>query len=70
MTCFAGLSVTISAEDPELVDHLEHWISSIPDLSPVEASSPSLMFAGTTVRERARPFRLDPVVNVLSGGVR
>jgi hypothetical protein len=65
-----GLSVTISAEDPELVDHLEHWISSIPDLSPVEASSPSLMFAGTTVRERARPFRLDPVVNVLSGGVR
>jgi hypothetical protein len=65
-----GLSVTISAEDPVLVERLEDWSSSTPSLSRAEAVAPSLVFEGTAVRERVRPFRLDPVVNVLSGGVR
>ncbi len=65
-----GLTVAVSVEDQELNDRLLSWIASIPTLSSVETAPPSLVFEGTAVRDRVRPFRLDPLVNVLSGEVR
>lgn len=65
-----GLSVAVSVEDEDLLDRLNGWIGSMPTLSPLKAAPPSFAFEGTAVRDRAGSFRLDPVVNVLSGGVR
>jgi hypothetical protein len=65
-----GLSVAVSVEDPDLQDRLKNWTNTTPGLSSVEAAPPSLVFEGTAVRDRVRPFRLDPLVNVLSGVVR
>ena len=65
-----GLTVAVSVEDQELNDRLLSWIASNPTLSSVETAPPSLVFEGTAVRDRVRPFRLDPLVNVLSGEVR
>jgi hypothetical protein len=65
-----GLSVAASMEDETLLERLLAWISDNPDLTPVRSAAPSLAFDGTAVRDRVRSYRLDPVVNVLSGGVR
>jgi hypothetical protein len=64
------LSVEISAENEELAERLRAWVASSDKLSPVVAAPPVLAFAGTAIRDRVGPFRLDPVVNVVSGGVR
>ncbi len=65
-----GLSVGFSVEDDALADHLVRWLASLEKMSPLVAAPPSLVFDGTVVRDRVGPFRLDPVINVMSGGVR
>lgn len=64
------LSVGISVESDELARRLKGWVDGADTLSLATAASPSAVFHGTAVRDRAGAFRLDPVVNVLSGGVR
>jgi len=64
------LSVGISVESDELGRRLKSWIDAADTLSPATATSPSAVFQGTGIRDRVGAFRLDPVVNVLSGGVR
>jgi hypothetical protein len=64
------LSVRISVESAALADRLEGWIAATDSLSPVDSAPPSLAFDGTAIRDRVGAFRLDPVVNVISGGVR
>lgn len=66
----SGLSVGFSVEDDALADHLSRWLESSEKMSPLVAAPPSLVFDGTVVRDRVGPFRLDPVINVMSGGVR
>lgn len=65
-----ALEVSISVEDDELARRLKGWVDAADSLSSVRTRSPSAVFRGTAIRDRAGSFRLDPVVNVLSGGVR
>lgn len=65
-----GLNVGISMESDVLADRVKDWVSSSGKLSPIVKPPPSLAFDGTAIRDRVGAFRLDPVVNVMSGGVR
>jgi len=64
------LSVGISVESDELAARLKSWVGTGDSLSLATTASPSEVFRGTAIRDRAGAFRLDPVVNVMSGGVR
>ncbi len=64
------LSVGISVENDELAARLKGWVDAADSLSLASTASPSAVFHGTAIRDRAGAFRLDPVVNVMSGGVR
>ncbi len=64
------LNVGVSAEDDRLADRLKGWVAATGGLSPMASASPSMAFEGTAIRNRVGPFRLDPVVNLMSGGVR
>lgn len=64
------LQVGLSAEDPEIERSLKTWIADRESLAEATTASPSLAFDGTAVRDRVGAHRLDPVVNILSGGVR
>lgn len=66
----SGLSVGISVENEALADCVKNWVASSEKMSPMVAPPPSLVFDGTVIRDRVGSFRLDPVVNVMSGGVR
>lgn len=65
-----GLTVGMSVESGPLADRLEEWVEVSDKLSPATTAPPSLVFDGTVIRDRVGSFRLDPVVNVMSGGVR
>jgi hypothetical protein len=65
-----GLNVGVSVENDVLSDRLKGWIAATDTLSPMASAPPSMAFDGTAVRDRVRSFRLDPVVNLMSGGVR
>lgn len=64
------MTVAMSVEDAGIGERLKHWIASRESLTEVAAAAPSLAFDGTAIRDRAGAHRLDPVVNVISGGVR
>ena len=64
------LDVGVSVENEMLADRLKGWIAATDSLSPVASASPSMAFDGTAIRDRVGSFRLDPVVNLMSGGVR
>lgn len=64
------LKVGISVENDELARRLTGWVEAATSLSLARTESPSAVFRGTAIRDRAGSFRLDPVVNVMSGGVR
>jgi hypothetical protein len=64
------LALVASFEDESLADQFNQWVAATPRVSRAQEVRPSFVFDGTAVRERARSFRLDPIVNVLSGGVR
>ncbi len=64
------LAVGISVENDELARRLKEWVDAADTLSLATSESPSAIFRGTAIRDRAGSFRLDPVVNVMSGGVR
>jgi hypothetical protein len=64
------LEVGISVESEELGRRLKTWVEAADALSLANTASPSAAFHGTGIRDRAGAFRLDPVVNVMSGGVR
>ncbi len=66
----SGLNVGISVENDALADRLTDWVASSQKLSPIVAAPPSLAFDGTAIRDRVGSFRLDPVINVMQGGVR
>ena len=63
-----GLNVGISMESDILADRVKDWVASSGKLSPIVKPPPSLAFDGTAIRDRVGTFRLDPVVNVMSGG--
>jgi len=65
-----GLSVGISVESDELERRLKGWVDAADALSLAADRPRSEVFHGTGIRDRAGAFRLDPVVNVISGGVR
>jgi hypothetical protein len=65
-----GMTVKVSAEDAHLAERLKSWIAAEPRLTAATAPAPSLVFDGTTIRDRVGAHRLDPVANVVSGGVR
>jgi len=65
-----GLTVGMSVESDPLADRLKEWVEVSDKLSPGATEPPSLVFDGTAIRDRVGSFRLDPVVNVMSGGVR
>jgi len=65
-----GMTVAASMEDAGLGEHLKRWIASEDALTEAEAAPPSLALDGTAIRDRVGGHRLDPVVNVISGGVR
>lgn len=64
------LNVGVSVEDEMLADRLKGWIAAEGSLSLVNTASPSLAFDGTAIRDRVGSYRLDPVVNLMSGAVR
>lgn len=63
-------TVGISAENESLAGRLSDYVGRSEKLSPSTADSPSQVFGGTGIRDRVGAFRLDPVVNVMTGGVR
>jgi len=65
-----GMTVGLSVEDDHLGDRLKSWIGEKATLTAVSTPAPSLAFDGTAIRDRVGVHRLDPVVNVVSGGVR
>jgi hypothetical protein len=65
-----GLTVAVSVEDAGLGEHVKRWIASDELLTGAEAPPPSMALDGTAIRDRVGAHRLDPVVNVISGGVR
>jgi hypothetical protein len=65
-----GISVGISAESEELERRLTGWVDAADALAPATDGTPAAVFHGTGIRDRAGAFRLDPVVNVVTGGVR
>jgi hypothetical protein len=65
-----ALDVGVSAENEVLADRLKDWVAAEETLSLVTAASPSMAFDGTAIRDRVGSYRLDPVVNLMSGGVR
>lgn len=64
------LEVGASVENEMLADRLKGWIAASDTLSPADAASQSMAFDGTAIRDRVGSFRIDPVVNMMSGGVR
>ncbi len=66
----SGLSVGVSMENGLLADGVKNWVKATGKLESLVDAPPSLAFAGTAIRDRVGSFRLDPVVNVMSGGVR
>lgn len=64
------LSVAVSAEDETIAAALRGWVAAGPGLSLATGAPPSLGFDGTSLASRVGAFRLDPVVSLLSGGVR
>jgi hypothetical protein len=65
----SGVGVVVSVENESLGGRIAEWITGTPDVSLAATAAPSLAFDGTSIRDRVRPYRLDPVVNVLAGGV-
>lgn len=65
-----GMTVGLSVEDADLGDQLKRWVAEEANLTVASAPAPSLAFDGTAIRDRVGAHRLDPVVNVVSGGVR
>jgi hypothetical protein len=65
-----GITVGVSAEDDQLADRLAMWVVATDGLTLTAAEPPSLVFEGTAVRDRVGAFRLDPVVNIMSGAIR
>jgi len=65
-----ALDVGVSVENDMLADRLKGWIAAEDTLSLVDAASPSIAFDGTAIRDRVGSYRLDPVANLMSGGVR
>ncbi len=64
------LDVGVSVENQILGDRLRDWIAADGTLSLVTATPPSMAFAGTAIRDRVGSYRIDPVVNLMSGAVR
>ncbi len=65
-----GMTVGLSVEDEHLGDRLKNWVAEEASLTAASTPAPSLAFDGTAIRDRVGAHRLDPVVNVVSGGVR
>lgn len=65
-----GMTVGLSVEDEHLGDRLKNWVDEEASLTVASTPAPSLAFDGTAIRDRVGACRLDPVVNVVSGGVR
>ena len=67
----AGLEVALSVEDRVLADRLQGWVASTEGVARAPVAQPaSASFDGTAVRDRAGAFRIDPLVGVVSGGLR
>jgi len=64
------LNIGASVENEMLGDRLKGWIAAEGSLSLVNTASPSIAFDGTAIRDRVGSYRLDPVVNLMSGAVR
>jgi len=64
------MTVELSVEDVDLGDQFKSWVAEEKKLKAANALAPSLAFDGTAIRDRVGAHRLDPVVNVVSGGVR
>lgn len=66
----SGLKVRHSAESTGISDWLAQWVASSDRLAPLATPPPALALTGTAIRDRVGSFRLDPVINVMSGRVR
>jgi len=64
------LSVQLSLNNASIADRLRTWIELADDLEPAPPAVQPFAFDGSAVRERVGPFRLDPVLNLMAGGVR
>jgi len=64
------LDVGVSVENETLGDRLKEWIAADGKLSLVDAASPSMAFDGTAIRNRVGSYRLNPVINLMSGAIR
>jgi hypothetical protein len=64
------LPVRVSAESSVLADRLTTWVDLTDGVAQAVAVPPPISFDGTAIVERVGDHRLDPVVNVMSGGVR
>jgi hypothetical protein len=66
-----GLEVVLSVEDRVLSDRLRGWVVAAEGLAPAAIEQdPSPSLDGTAVRDRAGAFRIDPLVGIVSGGLR
>jgi hypothetical protein len=65
-----GVAVAVSTESETLAERLRTWIEVSDGLTTAVQPVPHGGFLGTTVRDRAGAFRLDPAVGVVSGGLR
>ena len=64
------LPVRLSVESAVLAGRLRTWVELADGVSPATAPPNQPSFVGTTVVDRVGNHRLDPVVNVMSGGIR
>jgi hypothetical protein len=64
------LTVEVSVESEMLGDRLQGWIAEADGLSAAPTQQREIAFDGTAVSDRVGSFRLDPVTNVMAGGVR
>ena len=64
------IEVEISMENPSLADRLRTWIELADNAEPAAAAEQPFSLGGTAVREKVGDHRLDPVVNLMCGGVR
>jgi hypothetical protein len=64
------LDVGVSVENEMLGDRVKGWIAADGTLSQMDAAPPLMAFDGTAIRDRVGSYRLNPVINLMSGAVR